>query len=524
MAQKTMYSAINNSPVSTLAQNISASADTIELVDMSVLPDAPNVATIGTDESAELVLYAQINGSSLTGCTRGFNGTTARAWTSGTKVSRGFTAYDHDAFVHNIKDLDKTKAEKATAHTNGNLAALDTNGNPIDSGKKVSDFATSTQGNKADTAIQSVKLDGTALTVDDSKAVDIPVNEANGMLQLDGNGKVPIAHLPNYITGVPNYTYDGVNLKTVFSNATQLHNAVQWGDFSRIRVGDYWPVTLNGSFYDYSSYTAPSGTEYYSNTSLTTSAGTLSEAKEVTFVTENICVFKIENVSYYVATSDCLGFVERTFTNAGIKFEVCPQVYLNYGDTSPVSNHLLMVPRDCLPQYLKMRRTNVDWTDTNETNPWLGSALYKTLNDPDHGIIKLLEATDVGAYIYSGPNGKGMRFLCETKAAGQIDATAWSWKDRGKLFLPLECEVWGTTIWQDRTYGVGSCVQWPIFAGSLKHIKKAKGEGGAQAGWWCASSLAGSAEKFTFVSFAGTAGSGTNAKDQFSVAPCFLFT
>lgn len=484
MAQKTMYPAINNSPVSTLAQNISANADTIDLMDTSVLPAAPNIATIGTDESAELILYTQISGSSITGCTRGFNGTTARAWASGTKVYRAFTAYDHDTFIHNIEDLDQ----------------------------------------KASTAIQSVMIDETELSADDSKAVNIPVNEAYAMLKLDGYGKVPIAHLPNYITGVPNYTYDGVNLKTVFSNAEALHTAVQWGDFSRIRVGDYWPVRLNGSFYDYSSYTAPSGTEYYSNTSLTTSAGTLSAEREVTYVNETYCTFKMSNVSYYVATSDCLNYFVRSFSNANIKYEVCPQVYLNYGDTSPVSNHLLMVPRDCLPQYLKMRKTNTDWTDTDATNPWLGSALYKTLNDPEHGLIKLLEATDIGAYIYSGPNGNGMRFLFETKAAGQTNATAWSWKDRGKLFLPLECEVWGMCVWQDRTYGVGASVQWPIFAGSLKHIKKAKGEGGPQVGWWCASSLAGNAEKFTFVSFAGTAGSGTNAKDEFSVAPCFLFT
>lgn len=524
MAQKTMYPAINNSPVSKLVQNISANEDTIEIVDTSVLPAAPNIVTIGTDESAELILYEQIDGSSITGCTRGFNGTTARAWASGTKVYRGFTAYDHDAFVHNIKDLDETKAKKASDHTTGNLAALDTNGNPIDSGKKAGDFATSKQGSKAETAIQSVKTGGTELSPDDEKAVNIPVNEAYGMLQLDGNGKASVDQLPNYITGAPNFTYDGVNLKTIFANATQLHNAVQWGDFSRIRVGDYWPVRLNGSFYDYSSYTAPSGTNYYSNTALTTSAGTLSAPTEVTYFNETYCAFTKSGATYYVDTGECLPYFERTFTNVDVKFEVCPQVYLHYGDSESVPNHLLMVPRDCLPQYLKMRKTNSDWTNADETNPWLGSALYKTLNDPDHGIITLLAATDIGAYIYNGPNGNGMRFLCETKAAGQTNATAWSWKDRGKLFLPLECEVWGMCIWQDRTYGVGSCVQWPIFIGSLKHIKKAKGEGGAQVGWWCASTLAGSAEKFTFVSFAGTAGSGSNAKDPFSVAPCFLFT
>jgi hypothetical protein len=57
----------------------------------------------------------------------------------------------------------------------GNFAAFDANGNPVDSGKKAADFATAAQGTKADSAIQSVKLGGTALTPDSNKAVDIPV-------------------------------------------------------------------------------------------------------------------------------------------------------------------------------------------------------------------------------------------------------------------------------------------------------------------------------------------------------------
>lgn len=46
------------------------------------------------------------------------------------------------------------KADKVSNSTNGNLAGLDSNGNLTDSGKKASDFATSSQGAKADTAYQ----------------------------------------------------------------------------------------------------------------------------------------------------------------------------------------------------------------------------------------------------------------------------------------------------------------------------------------------------------------------------------
>ena len=105
MAFKTMYPAINNSPVTTLAAAITTASTTIELVDASCLPAAPNLCTIGTDDTAELVLYTGISGNSLTGCTRGFNNTTIKGWALGSKVYRAHTAYDHQTFIDNLNDL-----------------------------------------------------------------------------------------------------------------------------------------------------------------------------------------------------------------------------------------------------------------------------------------------------------------------------------------------------------------------------------------------------------------------------------
>ena len=74
------------------------------------------------------------------------------------------------------------KADKVANATSGNFAGLDENGNLTDSGKKASDFATSTQGGKADSAIQGVKLNGasSALTPDSNKVVTIPDAVATG--------------------------------------------------------------------------------------------------------------------------------------------------------------------------------------------------------------------------------------------------------------------------------------------------------------------------------------------------------
>ena len=69
------------------------------------------------------------------------------------------------------------KADKVTSAVADNFAGLDANGNLTDSGSKAADFATAAQGAKADSAIQSVKVNGTALTPDANKAVDVEVPE-----------------------------------------------------------------------------------------------------------------------------------------------------------------------------------------------------------------------------------------------------------------------------------------------------------------------------------------------------------
>lgn len=65
------------------------------------------------------------------------------------------------------------KADKVSGATADNFAGLDANGNLKDSGSKASDFATAAQGAKADSAIQTVKVNGVALTPDANKAVDV---------------------------------------------------------------------------------------------------------------------------------------------------------------------------------------------------------------------------------------------------------------------------------------------------------------------------------------------------------------
>lgn len=96
-----MYPPQNNSPFARTTDAISESNTTITVNDGSILPDAPNVLTIGTGEDAELVLVTAKTGNILT-VTRGFNRTTAAAWPGGSLIYRAITAQDISALQENV--------------------------------------------------------------------------------------------------------------------------------------------------------------------------------------------------------------------------------------------------------------------------------------------------------------------------------------------------------------------------------------------------------------------------------------
>lgn len=111
-----MYYSMVNSPVTTLASSITASDTIIPLLDSSKLPAAPNIATIGTTENAETILYTSKDGNNLTGVTRGFQ-SSASVWNSGAIVARYYTAYDHNSFVDNITELQNKSADTSQFRT-----------------------------------------------------------------------------------------------------------------------------------------------------------------------------------------------------------------------------------------------------------------------------------------------------------------------------------------------------------------------------------------------------------------------
>ena len=119
--------------------------------------------------SASVPVYIGSDGNPVA-CTDDFEHTT-------NKVSSWQTTPDdaHYPSEKLVKDSLGAKADKVSGATSGNLAGLDSNGNLTDSGSKASDFATSAQGSKADSAIQGVKVNNTTLTPDANKVVTVPL-------------------------------------------------------------------------------------------------------------------------------------------------------------------------------------------------------------------------------------------------------------------------------------------------------------------------------------------------------------
>lgn len=147
--------------------------------------DSDATSTNGTNVQVKVVIKdGNVNAVNITKDTTENKNNKVTAWSATTTD----THYPSEKLVKTSLD---GKADKVSSATAGNFAGLDANGNLTDSGSKASDFATSAQGTKADSAIQGVKLNGasSALTPDSNKVVTIPdaiatgtTGETNGLM------------------------------------------------------------------------------------------------------------------------------------------------------------------------------------------------------------------------------------------------------------------------------------------------------------------------------------------------------
>ena len=103
MAQVTMYPGMVNSPETVLTRAADEAATELYLADVSKIPAAPNIVTLGLGEDAETVSYALDPVAGVLTVVRGVQGT-ARPWAFGTKVARRITEMDVGALQTNVAD------------------------------------------------------------------------------------------------------------------------------------------------------------------------------------------------------------------------------------------------------------------------------------------------------------------------------------------------------------------------------------------------------------------------------------
>ena len=108
---KEMFKGKINSPQTQLLESIDSHSTDIKVLDVSVFPEGPNLAVIGTDAQAETIKYANINNNILVGCVRGFQGT-AKSWDKDSIIARNFTESDLNTIQENILELDNNKVDK----------------------------------------------------------------------------------------------------------------------------------------------------------------------------------------------------------------------------------------------------------------------------------------------------------------------------------------------------------------------------------------------------------------------------
>ena len=390
----------------------------------------------------------------------------------------------------------------------------------------------------------------------------------------------------------PVYEIAGKDLSEVFADEDALHDALAAEDYSKIHIGDYYPITLTGEYHDYGTLTCQAGQKYYSDTACTAEIGEADKDYDATAVgnanvigsAEAYCEVTIGGTKRYCKFDDCLPYRARTLSNAVVNLEIAAiNPYWRYGDSGPTSSatpHVVFCARDCLPQSLRMRKANEYWegmhkdtftgdgstaeftlsgtvgtigyvwvAGTKKTyntdytyasnkvtfksgkiptsgqaiviewmdgvSPWTGSALYKTLNDPDHGVLKLIQTAYPKLYAHMA----NMRYGAETRMKTGTQGAAWT--NRGLLFLPTEDEVWGRLIYAtNASYGWCNQLQWPIFAGSHRRTSKGLGNGASRTNWWECSS-------YNTTAFASVSNYGNPnnyyASSAYGAALCFLF-
>ena len=270
-----LYPAAVNSKVTVTLGVMNADSTIVEVLDGSVLPEAPNLLVLGTDQTAETVRMTAKEGNKLT-IERAVQGE-AIAWPAGTQVARNFTAKDWNDMIANIANIvaKVMGLSAADVHARPDTwmpSASDVKALPITGGALtgnvwismdgesdipqiqllneandlVSRFELASEGatqiwaqTKSGGTKNSVYLKISPYTVDVKKLLqlNLRINGANSLFDIYGSHNYPA---PMANAGFHNSVYRGKSLGSAVTAAQWA--AIKAGTFEDMYIGDYWTI------------------------------------------------------------------------------------------------------------------------------------------------------------------------------------------------------------------------------------------------------------------------------------------
>ena len=380
--------------------------------------------------------------------------------------------------------LSTNKAAKVSGGTTGNLANLDANGNPADSGKKASDFIEKSQ--TAGLVKNDGSIDETPYVSDISGKADKVENATNNnFAALDANGNLKDSgkKASDFVTDVSgkadkvssatdgnlagldtngNLTDSGIPAVIVPSGASASNKLATMADIGGTVGGRQLPLI-------------DLGTSYTAELKQDISSGKFEKAVVGGYLTINGHV-------YYLAH---------------------PDYWLHTGDTECTTHHMLVIPAEGIGTG-KMNNTNIT------TGAYAGSDM-KTGNNSNTALATAAAQIKVD---FGASNILTHRELF-TNAVTDGKASGWAWVD-SDIDLMNEVMVYGCNVWASAPgyeTGIDKC--------QIKLFQERPDLITTRANWWLRSVV--SAAYFALVNGNGGA-SYDNASNAYGVRPAFAIS
>ena len=170
---------------------------------------------------------------------------------------------------------------------------------------------------------------------------------------------------------------------------------------------------------------------------------------------------------------------------------------------------------------------------TGSEYPWLSCDAYLYANSlaghvPNgtglNPAIKRVDYTNDGIYHYL-PDWLKSVIIDKRVLLGKRYSTSgvlsnengWGWVNLGKLWFPAEMEVCGCPVWGSKDNDVGGFIQYPLFMGNMRRVKK---RNGSRTSWWLLSPYT-NTTIWCLVNYGGGAYASYASYDSVAAPVCF---